>query len=234
LQILHLFNQTPRNLTFYIQQPFKYSLIRSQYQVQSQKVIARSTLSVWHATCTELSLDCIKAVGQVALVQSAPVPSHPLKYPNPEVTENAWGGINDISVLDPLPGLVGLIKVVSMRVQLSPLNPQPPVCKYAMAAVRGPLDTKSAPVDNTLGPWIRVGVPKPQLLTKWTVCVSALTNVMASRVTQKDLKRNILKAHFASLAGPGPPAHVWARQTGLWLSAPCSPARPPRHPPSSG
>ena len=26
-----------------------------------------------------------------------------------------------------------------------------------MADVRGPLDTKSSPVDSTLGPWIRVG-----------------------------------------------------------------------------
>ena len=72
-------------------------------------------------------------------------------HPNPEVTENAWltsacsfqvhnfflfkkkkkkeythGGINDMSVLDPLPGDVGFIKVVSMRVQPSPLNPQLP------------------------------------------------------------------------------------------------------------
>ena len=35
-----------------------------------------------------------------------------------------YGVINDISELDPLPGLVGLIKVASMRVQPSPLNPQ--------------------------------------------------------------------------------------------------------------
>ena len=28
---------------------------------------------------------------------------------------------------------------------------------YAMADVRGPLDTKFSPVDSTLGPWIRVG-----------------------------------------------------------------------------
>jgi hypothetical protein len=52
---------------------------------------------------------------------------------------------------------------------------------YAMADMRGPLDTKFCPVDSTLGPWIRVGyenrvrycrpiqyvhkhtVPKPQL-----------------------------------------------------------------------
>ena len=53
---------------------------------------------------------------------------------------------------------------------------------YAMADVRGPLDTKFPPVDSTLAPWIRVGygnglntvipfntlilhtVPKPQLV----------------------------------------------------------------------
>ena len=28
---------------------------------------------------------------------------------------------------------------------------------HAMNDVRGPLDTKSSPVDSTLGPWIRVG-----------------------------------------------------------------------------
>ena len=28
---------------------------------------------------------------------------------------------------------------------------------YAMADVRGPLDTKGCPVDSMLGPWIRVG-----------------------------------------------------------------------------
>ena len=28
---------------------------------------------------------------------------------------------------------------------------------YAMADKRGPFDTKSCPVDSTLGPWIRVG-----------------------------------------------------------------------------
>ena len=36
------------------------------------------------------------------------------------------GAINDISVLDPLPGVVGLTKVVSIRVHFSPLSPQPP------------------------------------------------------------------------------------------------------------
>ena len=36
------------------------------------------------------------------------------------------GEINDISVLDPLPGLVGLIKVVSTIVQPSPKVPQLP------------------------------------------------------------------------------------------------------------
>lgn len=36
------------------------------------------------------------------------------------------GGISDKSVLDPLPGLVGLISVVSTRVQPSPLAPQEP------------------------------------------------------------------------------------------------------------
>lgn len=67
-------------------------------------------------------------------------------YPKPDVTEKAWlckvcpyirkrtgsildstyGGIKEISVLDPLPGLVGFRKVVSIRVHPSPLNPQLP------------------------------------------------------------------------------------------------------------
>jgi hypothetical protein len=40
--------------------------------------------------------------------------------------KHTHGGINEISVLDPLPGLVGFLKVVSMRVQPSPLNPHFP------------------------------------------------------------------------------------------------------------
>lgn len=39
---------------------------------------------------------------------------------------NTYGGMREISVLEPLPGDVGLTKVVSMRVQPSPLKPQPP------------------------------------------------------------------------------------------------------------
>ena len=99
--------------------------------------------------------------------QSAPVPSHPLKYLSRRILikrtqqkikedkitqiqrllrkrgskksefisqinpffkkkKQTHGSINDISLLDPLPGLVGLIKVVSTRVQPSPLNPQLP------------------------------------------------------------------------------------------------------------
>ncbi len=38
-----------------------------------------------------------------------------------------YGGIKDISVLEPLPAVLGLTKVVSMSVQLSPLNPQEPI-----------------------------------------------------------------------------------------------------------
>lgn len=93
----------------------------------------------------------IKVTGQVALVQTAPCPSHPLKYSNPEATENAWGEVTDISVIDPFTGVVGFIKVISMVVHPSPLNPQFPVCKKAMA-VRGPLDVKSSPVDNMMSP----------------------------------------------------------------------------------
>lgn len=40
--------------------------------------------------------------------------------------KHTHGGINDISALDPLPGLVGLTKVISMRVQPSPLSRQVP------------------------------------------------------------------------------------------------------------
>jgi len=87
---------------------------------------------------------------QLAFVQSAPLPSHPLKYPNPEVTENVCGGINEMSVLDPLPGGVGFTNVVSTRVQPSPLRPQEPVCKYAMADLKGPPETKSPPVDRII------------------------------------------------------------------------------------
>ena len=38
----------------------------------------------------------------------------------------AYGGMREISVLDPLPGVVGFFKVVSIRVHPSPLKPQWP------------------------------------------------------------------------------------------------------------
>jgi hypothetical protein len=41
---------------------------------------------------------------------------------------SAYGGTKEISVLEPLPGPVGLTKVVSITVHLSPLDPQEPVC----------------------------------------------------------------------------------------------------------
>lgn len=44
-----------------------------------------------------------------------------------ETVLESYGGINDMSVLDPLPGLVGFRKVVSMSVHPSPLKPQLPV-----------------------------------------------------------------------------------------------------------
>lgn len=69
-------------------------------------------------------------------------------YPKPEVTEkaslrnssplallqnriedngrNTYGGMREMSVLEPPPGEVGFFKVVSMSVQPSPLSPQPP------------------------------------------------------------------------------------------------------------
>lgn len=65
--------------------------------------------------------------------------------PNPVVTENEWlkrerhersdttrtvtayGGIREISVLEPDPGEVGLRRVVSTMVQCSPLNKQAPI-----------------------------------------------------------------------------------------------------------
>ena len=44
--------------------------------------------------------------------------------------ENAYGGMREISVLEPLPGLVGFTRVVSKRVQPSPLKPHPPSDKF--------------------------------------------------------------------------------------------------------
>lgn len=38
----------------------------------------------------------------------------------------AYGGIREMSVLDPAPGLGGFLKVVSIKVHPSPLSPQPP------------------------------------------------------------------------------------------------------------
>lgn len=67
------------------------------------------------------------------------------------------GEIKEISVLEPLPGEVGLTSVVSMSVHPSPLKPQLPVCRYAMAPVRGPLLVKSPPVERTRPPWMSVG-----------------------------------------------------------------------------
>ena len=40
--------------------------------------------------------------------------------------DKPYGGIREISVLDPPPGTVGLTNVVSIKVQFSPLNPQIP------------------------------------------------------------------------------------------------------------
>jgi len=110
--------------------------------------MTRPTLSVWQATWTVVWSEVWNAVGQLAFVQSAPAPSHPLKYPKPEETEKEWGGISEISVLEPLPGDVGFTRVVSMSVQPSPLRPQEPVCKYAMAEMKGPFEVKSPPVDK--------------------------------------------------------------------------------------
>jgi len=141
--------------------------------------MARSTLSAGQ-TITEPPLGVWNAVGQSTFVQSAPVPSHPLKYSNPEATENICGGINEMSVPDALPGDVGFTNVVSMMVQPSPLRPQDPVCKYAMADNKGPLETKSPPVDRILPFCTRVGVPNPHLFVKLTVWLSALTATAAA------------------------------------------------------
>lgn len=47
---------------------------------------------------------------------------------------NAYGGIREISELEPLPGVVGFCSVVSTSVQPSPLNPQLP---FAPSIVEG-------------------------------------------------------------------------------------------------
>ena len=41
--------------------------------------------------------------------------------------DKPYGGIREISVLEPKPGLVGFISVVSTSVQPSPFSPQDPV-----------------------------------------------------------------------------------------------------------
>jgi hypothetical protein len=46
------------------------------------------------------------------------------------------GAIKVISVLEPLPGDVGLTRVVSIIVQLSPLAPHSPVCRNLWTLVR--------------------------------------------------------------------------------------------------
>lgn len=51
---------------------------------------------------------------------------HGIQYLSLPPGVGTYGGIRDISVLEPLPGLVGFIKVVSIRVHPSPLKPQPP------------------------------------------------------------------------------------------------------------
>lgn len=45
-----------------------------------------------------------------------------------ECEGSAYGGIKEMSVFEPVPGDVGLAKVVSISVQPSPLDPQEPVC----------------------------------------------------------------------------------------------------------
>ena len=67
-----------------------------------------------------------------------------MTYPKPDVTEKArlvtilstnktkakdevtYGGIKEMSVLEPPPGVVGFLRVVSTSVQRSPLSPQLP------------------------------------------------------------------------------------------------------------
>lgn len=79
-------------------------------------------------------------------MQSVCIPIHLLwvTYPKPDVTEKArlvtiflvdkakakdettYGGIKEMSVLEPPPGVVGFLRVVSTSVQRSPLSPQLP------------------------------------------------------------------------------------------------------------
>jgi len=150
---------------------------------QSQKVMARFTSLDWQDIMAPL-VASVKAPGQPEKVQSSPAPSQPLKYPKPLVTENSWGGTSETSVAEPLPGLVGFTSVVSTRVQPSPLSPHPPVCKKAMAETRGPLEVKDPPVERVCPPAFNRGVPKPQLLVKMTVWVSALTSASNRDMTE--------------------------------------------------
>ena len=60
-----------------------------------------------------------------------------------------YGGISEISVLEPEPGLVGLIRVVSTSVQPSPLSPQDPVMKVIDQAV----GTKLEDANPSAGSW---------------------------------------------------------------------------------
>lgn len=48
---------------------------------------------------------------------------------------NAYGGIREMSELDPLPGVVGFCSVVSTSVQPSPLNPQLPFAPSTVECV---------------------------------------------------------------------------------------------------
>jgi len=50
-----------------------------------------------------------------------------------------------MSVLEPHPAQVGFMRVISKRVQFSPLVLQPPVCKYPIPE-KGPLLVYSSPV----------------------------------------------------------------------------------------
>jgi hypothetical protein len=76
---------------------------------------------------------------------------------------------------------------------------------YAMADVRGPLDTKFCPVESMLGPWIRVGYGKRLNIDIPFNTFIAYSTKAASNflVSEKGLKRRVNKSDILVVKGHG-------------------------------
>jgi hypothetical protein len=86
-----------------------------------------------------------------------------------------------------------------LQVTRNPTDPQHKLCilhmlyqaTYAMADVRGPLDTKVSPVESTLGPWISIGYENRLNTTVISFSTKAATNSLVSERGTRDKSRKV-------------------------------------------